>query len=117
MIDSQGGLMIARIWHGVTAAAKSEEYLDYLNETGVPDYRATEGNLGVYVLRRVEGERAHFLTLSFWESIEAIKGFAGPDPERARYYPEDEEFLVDFEPTVGHYEVLTSPRPLPERDA
>jgi len=44
--------MIARIWHGVTGAAKSEEYLDYLRETGVPDYRATEGARGVYVLRR-----------------------------------------------------------------
>ena len=101
--------MIARIWHGVTAAAKSEQYLDYLNETGVPDYRATEGNRGVYVMRRVEGDRAHFLTLSFWASIDDIKGFAGPDPERARYYPEDEEFLLGFEPTVGHYEVVVEP--------
>src|SRR5918997_6753794 len=101
--------MIAGIWHGVTAAAKSDEYLDYLNETGVPDYRATEGNLGVYVLRRIESERAHFLTLSLWESMEVIKGFAGADPEKARYYPEDEEFLLEFEPTVEHYEVLTSP--------
>lgn len=109
--------MIARIWHGMTAAAKSDEYLDYLNRTGVPDYRATEGNRGVYVLRRIEDERAYFLTLSFWESIEAIRGFAGPDPERARYNPEDEEFLLDFEPTVEHYEVLTGPRRLPEQDA
>ena len=102
--------MIARIWHGVTAAAKSEEYLDYLNRTGVPDYRATEGNRGVYVLSRIEGERAHFLTLSLWGSIEEIQRFAGPDPERARYYPEDEEFLLDFEPTVAHYEVVVVPQ-------
>lgn len=98
--------MIARIWHGVTAAERADEYLDYLNETGVPDYRATEGNRGVYVLRRVEGGEAHFLTLSFWESLGAIEGFAGSDPERARYYPEDEEFLLHFEPEVRHYEVV-----------
>jgi heme-degrading monooxygenase HmoA len=104
-----GGRVIARIWHGVTAAAKSEEYLDYLNETGVPDYRATEGNRGVYVMRRVEGDRAHFLTLSFWNSIDDVKRFAGPDPERAKYYPADEAFLLDFEPTVGHYEVVVEP--------
>ena len=104
-----GGRVIARIWHGVTAAAKSEEYLDYLNETGVPDYRATEGNRGVYVMRRVEGDRAHFLTLSFWNSIDDVKRFAGPDPERAKYYPADEVFLLDFEPTVGHYEVVVEP--------
>ena len=109
--------MIARIWHGITAAAKSDEYLDYLNRTGVPDYRATQGNRGVYVLRRTEGEQAHFLTVSFWESMEAIKGFAGPDPERARYYPEDEEFLLGFEPAVEHFEVLAGPRRPPERDA
>jgi heme-degrading monooxygenase HmoA len=106
--------VVVRIWHGVTAAAKSDAYLDYLRVTGVPDYRATEGNLGVYVLRRVEEERAHFLTVSFWESMSAIEGFAGPDPERAKYYPEDREFLVDFEPTVEHYEVLVGLRSFPE---
>ncbi len=107
--------MIVRIWHGVTPAAKCDEYFDYLDETGVPDYRATEGNRGVYVLRRIEGNRAHFLTISFWESIEAIEQFAGSDPERARYYPEDEEFLLDFEPTVEHYEVLVGS--VPDRGA
>ncbi len=109
--------MIVRIWHGVTAAARAYEYLDYLGVTGVPDYRATEGNLGVYVLRRIEDGRAHFLTVSFWESMSAIEGFAGSDPERAKYYPEDEEFLLEFEPTVEHYEVLTGPRSLPEPGA
>jgi heme-degrading monooxygenase HmoA len=98
--------MIVRIWHGVTEAKKSDEYLDYLGETGVPDYRATEGNLGVYVLRRIDDGRAHFLTVSFWESVSAIEAFAGSDPEKAKYYPEDEEFLLEFEPTVEHYEVL-----------
>ena len=101
--------MIARIWHGETAAAKSEEYLGYLNETGVPDYRATRGNRGVYVLRRIEGDRAHFLTLSFWDSIDDVKRFAGPDPERAKYYAADEEYLLGFEPEVGHYEVVVEP--------
>ena len=101
--------MIARIWHGVTAAAKAGEYLDYLNETGVPDYRATEGNRGVYVLRRIEDDRAHFLTVSFWESMEKIEGFAGSDPGKARYYAEDEGFLLDFEPRVEHYEVVAEP--------
>ena len=109
--------MIVRIWHGVTAAAKSDAYLDYLEVTGVPDYRATEGNLGVYVLRRIEDDRAHYLTVSFWESMGAIEGFAGSDPERARYYPEDREFLLDFEPTVEHYEVLAGPRSIPDPDA
>ncbi len=98
--------MIARIWHGVTAGSKAEQYLVYLNETGIPDYRATEGNQGVYVLRRIEESRAHFLLLTLWESLDAIKQFAGPDFEKARYYPEDDEYLMERELTVNHYEVV-----------
>lgn len=92
--------MIVRIWHGEVAPESADEYLDYLNRTGVPDYRATGGNRGVYVLRRVEEDRAHFLSVSFWESMEKIQGFAGAEPEKARCYPEDERYLLNFEPTV-----------------
>jgi heme-degrading monooxygenase HmoA len=100
----KGGIMLARIWHGVTLAKKADEYLEYLNRSGIPDYLATPGNRGAYVLRRIEGDRAHFLTVSLWDSLESIKGFAGQDHERARYYPEDEKFLLEFEATVEHYE-------------
>lgn len=101
--------MIARTWHGVTPASKADAYLEYLNRTGVPDYRATEGNRGVYLLRRIERDRAHFLLISLWDSFDAIAVFAGADVEAARYYPEDEQFLLELEPTVTHYEVLSQP--------
>lgn len=101
--------MIARMWHGVTPSSKAEQYLAYLNKTGIPDYRATEGNQGVYVLRRIEGDRAHFLLLTLWKSLDAIKRFAGSDFEKARYYPEDDEYLLEREPTVIHYEVESKP--------
>lgn len=100
--------MIARIWHGITPVAKADEYVEFLNKTGVKDYRATEGNLAAYVLRRIEGEQAHFLTLTFWDSVESIKKFAGEDYEKARYYPEDKDFLLEFEEKVAHYEVMVS---------
>jgi len=98
--------VIARLWHGAVPASKAREYERYLEATGIPDYRATQGNRGVLVLRRLEGDRAHFLLISFWESLEAIRGFAGDDLERARYYPEDAQYLVELEPRVTHYEVL-----------
>jgi hypothetical protein len=63
----------------------------------------------VYVLRRREGQEVHFLLISLWESLDAIRRFAGPDLERARYYPEDEDFLLELEPMVTHYEVLSAP--------
>ena len=97
--------MLVRIWHGVTPAEKADEYFDYLNRTGIPDYRATPGNQGTFVFRRVTGERAHFLTISLWDSLESIKRFAGEDYDRARYYEEDGKFLLEFEPTVQHYEL------------
>lgn len=101
--------MIARTWHGITKAADADRYADLINRTGTPHYRATPGNRAVYLFRRIEGDVAHFLVLTLWDSYEAIRAFAGPDPEKAVYYPEDKEFLLEFEPNVTHYEVLPSP--------
>ena len=100
--------MIARIWHGRTDTAKADAYLDILQRTGIPDYESTPGNLGAYILRRVEGDVTHFITFTFWESMDAIKAFAGDDVEMAKYYPEDQDYLLEFEPTVTHHEVFTS---------
>lgn len=98
--------MIARTWKGRVPAVKADAYHQYLLRTGIPDYRATPGNQGVLVQRRIEGDVAHFVLTTLWESIESIKRFAGDDYERARYYPEDDEFLLEREPSVVHAEVL-----------
>ena len=100
--------MIARIWHGATRARDADRYLEFLRRRAIPDYQSVGGNRGVYLLRRIDGEQAHFLTLTFWDSRAAIAGFAGKPIERAKYYPEDKDFLREFEPTVTHYEVFTS---------
>jgi heme-degrading monooxygenase HmoA len=97
--------MIARIWRGATRLADADRYLKYLEETGVKDYRATEGNREVMVLRRLRQDRAEFLLLTLWESFEAIARFAGDPVEKARYYPEDEAFLLELTPEVEHYEL------------
>jgi heme-degrading monooxygenase HmoA len=89
-------------------ASKADAYHEYLLRTGLSDYATTPGNRGVHVLRRVEGNVAHFLLLTFWESLDAIKHFAGPDYTRARYYPEDDEYLLEREPYVTHYDVLAA---------
>lgn len=98
--------MIARIWHGRVPGGKAAAYREFLNKRAIPDYRSVAGNLSVHVLERLEGEVAHFITLTFWENMDAIRSFAGDDVERAKYYPEDAEFLLDFEPTVVHYNVV-----------
>lgn len=98
--------MIARIWKGVTLAAKADEYLDYLKATGLKEYRATDGNRGVWVLRRLQDDQAEFTLISLWESWESIRRFAGEEIERAVYYPEDQRYLLALDPNVVHYEVL-----------
>lgn len=95
--------MIARTWHGRVPAEKADAYAAFLEGSGVRDYRATEGNRGVLVLRRVEGDVAHFLLVTLWDSFDAVRAFAGDDPERARYYPEDDGFLLEKEPHVTHH--------------
>jgi heme-degrading monooxygenase HmoA len=103
--------MIARLWHGVTPATMADAYLAFLRQRALPDYRSVPGNQAAYVLRRTEGEQAHFVTLTFWASAEAIRAFAGSDIDRAKYYPEDRDFLLEFEPTVQHYEVYAAHDP------
>ncbi len=98
--------MIARTWHGRVPAAKADEYHAFLVRTGLADYATTAGNRGVLALRRTEGDETHFVLTTLWESVEAIKRFAGEDYERARYYPEDAQYLLEQEPFVLHYEVL-----------
>jgi heme-degrading monooxygenase HmoA len=98
--------MIARIWRGATREEDAERYREYLDETGVKEARATPGNRGVLVMRRVEDGRAEFFFASFWESMDAIRDFAGEDVERAVYYPEDRRYLLELDPHVRHYEVV-----------
>jgi quinol monooxygenase YgiN len=77
--------MVTRIWHGATPASKSDEYLNLMRTVAIPDYRSTPGNNGAYAPRRMEGDTAHFLMVTFWESEEAIRAFAGDDISVAKY--------------------------------
>ncbi len=101
--------MIARIWRGYTREADKDRYIEYLEKTGLKEYREVPGNQGVWVLRRVAEGKAEFTLISLWDSWDAIKAFAGPDYEKAVYYPEDEKFLLEKEAQVKHYEVLARP--------
>lgn len=94
------------MWHGRVNHDKAVPYRLFLIERAIPDYRSVTGNLGVKILERREKDSTHFITMSYWESIEAIRAFAGDDAETAKYYPEDEDFLLEFEPSVVHYEVV-----------
>jgi heme-degrading monooxygenase HmoA len=99
--------MIARIWQCRTLPGKGKAYFDYLEETGLKEYRKTEGFKDLLVLTREVGEQTEYVLITLWESMEAVKRFAGPDPERAVYYPEDLQYIPESEatPLVKHYDV------------
>jgi heme-degrading monooxygenase HmoA len=101
--------MIARIWRGATREADRDTYFEYLQKTGLKEYKSIPGNRGVWVLRRIYDGKSEFTLISLWDSWDAIKAFAGPDPENAVFYPDDDKFLLERGPGVTHYEVLSCP--------
>jgi predicted enzyme related to lactoylglutathione lyase/heme-degrading monooxygenase HmoA len=96
---------IARLWRGRVRQGKLEEYREYVASSGLADYAGTEGNRGAFMLTAPRLTHGDVLTLSLWSSREAIAGFAGEPIDRARYYPRDEEFLLDFPEHVEHFDV------------
>jgi heme-degrading monooxygenase HmoA len=97
--------MVARIWRGAVRSADADEYADYIRRTGIAAYLATPGNRGAWMLRRDLGDKTEFVTFSLWDSLDAVKAFAGDDYERAVFYPEDDRYLIERDATSSHYEV------------
>lgn len=100
--------MIARIWHGRTSIENFETYTRFLQEVAVPDYKKTKGFVSLSFLKQIENAAGHFTLITYWENLEVIKNFGGEDYEKAKYYPEDDGFLLEFEENVQHHEVFAS---------
>ena len=99
--------VILRRWVGRIRTADEAEYVAYVKRTGADDYAETPGNLGFQIVMRALGNgESEVTTLSWWDSVDAVKGFAGDQPEIARYYPDDDRFLIDRPPNVDHYRVI-----------
>ncbi len=108
MASRPGQRVIARVWHGTTPRAKADEYEQYL-AAAIQKFPTIKGNLG-YQLMRVDGgpagdEFVEFQVISYWESLDAIKAYAGQDVRRTHDLPRDKEFLVNMEPLVRNYEL------------
>lgn len=102
--------VIARMWHGRTLTSRADEYYVYLKEAGIDKIRAIEGNLGAQVFRRTNGKATEFTVISYWESRDAIKRFAGNDIEKTHFLAKDRQYLLELEPKVKHFEVLFDER-------
>jgi len=102
----QSKTVVARMWHGRTLTAKADEYYAYLKQAGIDKIEAIPGNLGAQVLRRMDGNTTEFTVISYWDSREAIKKFAGDDIEKTHFLPKDPQYLLELEPKVKHFDVL-----------
>lgn len=98
--------MIARRWDGMVLVDSAEAYLRLMSEVVLPGYRATGGNRGAWCLSRADGEVVHVEMLTFWDDVAAIRRFAGPDYEAAKYYDFDDGYPLAKEPHVLHFRAV-----------
>ena len=81
-----------------------DAYAEYMRGTGLAAYVETPGNRGAWMLRRDVEDRTEFLMFTLWDSLEAVKAFAGDDYETAVFYPEDERFLIERDLQASHFD-------------
>jgi len=98
--------MIVRMWHGRVDSSKSDEYAEFMKQRAAPDYSSVDGLQKLLFLRTDEKDVTHFLLVTYWDSMESVKKFAGEEPEKAKYYPEDDQFLLEKEELSALYEVF-----------
>ena len=103
--------MIARIWQGRARPGMGKACYEYLESTGLKDYLATKGLHRLLILTREIGDQTEYVLITLWNDMDAVRRFAGPDPEKAVYYPEDDRYFEQEErrPNVAHYEVRSCP--------
>ena len=102
--------MIARVWRGWTSSENADAYEKLLQEVVYPGLQKINGYHGGYILRRSQDgkDETEFVAVNFFESLEAVKAFAGPDYEVPVFEPEARRLLSKVEPIARHYEVKKS---------
>ena len=98
--------MIVRVWSGRTSEAKAQDYEKFLKEMAYPDYGDENGNRGWLLLRRQQEGTVEFTFVSLWESMDALRAYAGDAVERPKYYPEDRAALLELPEHADHYEMV-----------
>ncbi len=98
--------MIMRRWAGVPRPGREAEYLAFLRDEVIQEMKALPGYEGIRVLRARDGSGGTVIVESYWSDMDAIRGFAGDDPERAVVPSAAQELLESFDTYVGHYEVI-----------
>jgi len=97
--------MIARVWSAQTTPDRAPAYVEHLRNQVLPTLQALDAYCGALLLERAATDTVEIVVITFWQSLDAIQGFAGPDPERAVVADDAVPLLADFDRRVKHYEV------------
>ncbi len=100
--------MIARQWTGTIRKEKYQEYIELVEERGMREYAETRGFIAAYAFRRQVGDDFEVSLVSFWDSLESLKAYAGQDYEAAHYFPEHAAMMIDPPPTSPKFDVVLS---------
>jgi len=100
--------MIGRLWRGWATVKHAQAYEELFRTSILPGLQLIDGFSGAYVLRHDAGEEVEIVTITLFESMEAIRAFAGTEPTLAHITPEARQLLSRFEDTVIHYEVVVN---------
>jgi len=100
--------MIARIWRGWANASNADDYYRHFTSNVAPHLKNIMGHQGAYLLRHESKGEVEFVAVSFWETMETIKAFAGPNPDAAVVEPDARAALKAFDDFARHYEVAYS---------
>jgi heme-degrading monooxygenase HmoA len=98
--------VIVRIWRGQTTIENADAYFRHVTEAVFPALAGIHGHRGAYLLRRETDRGIEFLAVTLWESVEAIREFAGKDVETAVVEPRARAVLAEFDSFVRHYDVV-----------
>ena len=99
--------MIVRAWQGQTTFENAEAYVDHLKSAVLPEIREIPGHLGAHILRRDLDHHVEFAVLTLWDSMDAIRQFAGDAPDVAVVPPEAQALLSEYDATVKHFYAVT----------
>ena len=98
--------MIVRVWHGRVGAPNEKAYIQHLTQRVFPAFRTIDGFLGGQLLRDRRGDAVDFMVMTRWESMEAVRKFAGPDVTKSVVEPAAQEILIEYDRHVKHYEFV-----------
>lgn len=98
--------MITRLWHGWASRENADAYENYLRSEVLPGIHRVQGYQGAYLLRREDGNEIAFVTLTFFDSLDAVRAFAGDDYDVAVVPPKAQKLLSHYDARAVHYETV-----------